>query len=137
LDSAAVSDPCPTCGGVRRGTVVQGRATLVGVATVTAHASVGFNPIRPWQQKWRDVENGLQVLEGFYARDYAGNEAMRRGVEEFFKSCRELADWLSEHGGKPEAMAYVKSDPDLVLCDGMAQTVKHHTGSHRNGMPTR
>ncbi|PWK41665.1 hypothetical protein [Actinoplanes xinjiangensis] len=67
------------------------------------------------------------MLEDLYSRDGASNEDVRREVEEFFKSCRELADWLSEHAGKRDAMTYVNSDPDLVLCNGMTQTIKHHT----------
>lgn len=106
---------------------MQASAALAAVATLTAHLSVGYNPVRPWQQKWQDVEIGLRVLEAFYARDDANNEDVRREVEDFFKACRELADWLEQHAGKPEAMTYVNSDPDLMICDGMAQTIKHHT----------
>lgn len=101
-----------------------------------ASASVGYNPVRPWQQKWRDIEGGLAVLEDLYTRDDANNEDARRAVEDFFKDCRELADWLKEQAGKPEAMVFVNTDPDLMLCDGMAQTIKHHTrSSQRNPDP--
>ncbi|MFF7290352.1 hypothetical protein [Streptomyces griseorubiginosus] len=92
-----------------------------------ASGSIGYNPVRPWQQKWRDVINGLKVLEATYRQNDLDNEAVRRQVETFFKDCCELADWLQEQAGMSAAVGYLKSDPDLKLCDGMAQTAKHHT----------
>ena len=106
--------------------VLAGAAVAV-VAAFDASGSVGYNPVRPWQQKWRVVRSGLSAIEATYAANDINDEVIRRQVEDFFKDCRELADWLKEQAGKPEAMAYVNSDPDLVLCDGMAQTIKHHT----------
>jgi hypothetical protein len=55
------------------------------------------------------------------------NEPVRRAVEDFFADCRELADWLEENAAVPDAQAFVLADPVLHLCDGMAQTTKHHT----------
>ena len=107
--------------------MVQATAALAAVTAFDASVSVGYNPDRPWQQKWRDVQNGLSGIEQVYAAADINDEVIRRQVEDFFKGCREMADWVKEQAGKPEAMAYVNSDPDLVICDGMAQTVKHHT----------
>jgi hypothetical protein len=127
LDNVPVGKSCPSCGGSRREAVVQAGVALSAVATLTATASVGYNPQRPWQQKWRDVLHGLDVLRETYGQNDLDNEVVRRQVEDFFKDCRELADWLRQSANRPEAMDYVHADPNLELCDGMAQTTKHHT----------
>src|SRR4051794_8362001 len=122
LDDVAVEAPCPSCGGARRNTIVDLTVALGVGVVMRASASVGYNPVRPWQEKWRDIDAGLVMLESFYVRDDANNEDARRGVEDFFKACRELADWLKAHAPRPEAMTFVNTDPALQICDGMAQT---------------
>ena len=115
------------CGGLRRDAVVHAQTALAVVAALNASVSIGYDPDRPWPQKWRDVKHGLDVLEAMYAQNDLDNDVVRRQVEDFFKDCRELADWLKQQAGKPQAMSYVHTDSDLKLCDGMAQTIKHHT----------
>lgn len=133
LDETSVGQPCPSCGSGHRSTAVYAEAALVATATLNASASIGYNPLRPWPQKWRDVINGLGVIEATYRQDDLDNEAVRRQVETFFKDCCELADWLQEQAGQSTAMDYLKTDRDLKLCDGMAQTTKHHTRAPRRG----
>ena len=98
--------------------------------TSRVSASVGYGEVRPWQQKWRDIQARLTTIERTYVADDANNEEVRLQVEDFFKDCRELADWLLVDADLPEAMLYVVTDPALAVCDGLAQTIKHHT---RNG----
>ncbi|MFF9806370.1 hypothetical protein ACF1G5_14760 [Streptomyces coeruleorubidus] len=98
-------------------------ATAFGIGS-----SMGYDSQRPWQQKWRDVINGLNALQATYQQPDLDSDAVRRQVEDFFEVCCELADWLDRQAGKPRAMRYLKqTDPDLRLCDGIAQTRKHHT----------
>jgi hypothetical protein len=79
--------------------------------------AIGYNEPRPWQQKWQDVLHALEQLEGAYANiEGQGNEHLRRVVEDFFTTCRELADWLWEdkqHTGLAESAvrAFVRNDP--------------------------
>lgn len=80
--------------------------------------------------------HGLMVLRATYGQGDLDNEVVRRQAEDFFKDCRELADWLKRQAGRPEAMSYVNSHPDLMLCDGMAQTTKHHTRTASGTIPT-
>jgi hypothetical protein len=127
LDETPVGQPCPSCRGHDRRATVYAEVALVATAALNVSGSVGYNPRRPWQQKWRDVINGLDVLQATYRQSDLDNETVRRQTETFFKDCCELADWLREQAGKPEAMEYVKTDRYLRLCDGMAQTAKHHT----------
>jgi hypothetical protein len=94
--------------------------------------AIGYNEPRPWQQKWQDVLHALEQLERAYATEEGqGNEDVRRVVEEFYKTCRELADWLwadRQNTGVDESAvrAFMRDDP-LRLADAMAQTTKHHT----------
>jgi hypothetical protein len=88
---------------------------------------MGYDPSRPWQQKWRDVISGVDALEVTYQQSDLDSEAVRRQVETLFKDCRDLADWLLHQAGKPNAMDEVHTDPALKLCDGVVQTTKHHT----------
>jgi hypothetical protein len=127
LDHTPVEQPCPTCGGVRRNAVVHA-AVASGIGVVSAVGiSIGYGPNRPWQQKWHDARHGLEELEATYRKDSENNDIVRRRVEDFFRDCRELADWLKQSANRPEAMSYVNTDSDLELCDGMAQTTKHHS----------
>ncbi|TQS45588.1 hypothetical protein [Cryptosporangium phraense] len=127
LVDVPVGGPCPQCGGGRRDATVYGSVVMAASAVLTATASVGYHPGRPWQQKWRDTQSDLRQLEAVYAGPGVNNETMRRYVEAFFKDCQELADWLTHGGGSSNAMDFVHEDADLRLCDGMAQTTKHHT----------
>ena len=90
---------------------------------------MGYDLDRPWEQKWQDVTHLLQEIIATYGIRM-GNDPVRRMVEGFFDSCRELADWLERDTGKA-ALAFVNTDPDLRLCDGFAQTTKHHTRTRK------
>jgi hypothetical protein len=103
--------------------------SLVVTATMSATASVGYAPTPAWTRKWRDVLDGLAELEGLYSLPDTSNEPARRAVEVFFARCRELADWLQHNAAVDKADLYDlrSTDPALKICDGMAQTTKHHT----------
>jgi hypothetical protein len=87
---------------------------------------------RTWRRKWREVLHDRQSLADAYAEDHLDAEHLNRRVEAFFKTCRELADWIEEATGRP-AIAYVKSQPALDLCDAVAQTAKHYTRDPSRG----
>jgi hypothetical protein len=108
--------------------------------TAEAHAvalrptiAIGYNEYRPWRQKWQDLMSALGQLETAYATEEGqGNEDVRRTTEDFFATCRELADWLwqdkqNANVHKSAVMRFVLGDPHLRLADAMAQTTKHHT----------
>lgn len=127
LSEIRAGDPCPKCGSLERGRLVRVQGALGITAAVDASVSIRYNPNRPWQQKWRDVLSGLRQIEQTYGQNDLDNEIVRRQIEDFFKDCREFADWLKHSAGKAEAMNFVATDPDLKLCDALAQTTKHHT----------
>jgi predicted RNA-binding Zn-ribbon protein involved in translation (DUF1610 family) len=127
LEETADRVPCPACGSTRQTIHVTATCAMgIGSAYATS-VGIGYGPARPWQQKWRDVEQELAALEAVYAKDALSNELVRRQVDSFFDECRKVADWLKRNAGRAEAMEYVNTDFDLQLCDGMAQTDKHHT----------
>ena len=126
LGNVPVNQPCPTCGGLRRdATVFPATATARGFAPDPTIA-IGYAPQRPWQQKWHDIVDLFEQITNTY-RTRLGNEPVRLMVEDFFGSCRELADWLTKDAHNTQALAFVNSHPDLRLCDAIAQTTKHHT----------
>ena len=94
--------------------------------------AVPVKVLRTWQRKWRDLQHELQTLENTYAGKVLNVDELTRQVEYFFKTCRELADWIQEATGQP-AIAYVKSQPALDLCDAVAQTAKHYTRDPSRG----
>src|SRR5215204_2443052 len=93
LDNVPVGDQCPQCGGWRRDATATAGAVLAVVASIEASATVGYNPRRPWQQKWREVLNALNEMDAAYRQPRDSDETYRI-VENFYKVCRELADWL-------------------------------------------
>jgi hypothetical protein len=80
-------------------------------------------------RKWREVLTRLNDLEIAY--NGSNIDDLRQGVEHFLKSCRELADWL-QNGAGLNALEFVHRDKDLRICDGLAQTSKHHTREGKN-----
>ncbi|AIC71929.1 Uncharacterised protein [Mycobacteroides abscessus] len=103
-------------------------------------AAVLYLQGRHWQHKYLDVLADLRVLEEVYSLP-VGEEFTRarahelsRAAEGFFKTCRELADWIKEETGC-EAIEHVHATQGrtfpspLQLCDAVAQTAKHHTRS--------
>jgi hypothetical protein len=98
---------------------------------MAAHADIEV-PVeaqRTWQRKWRDVLACLQEMEGVYNASGADRridvDQFTRQIEGFFKTCRELADWIEGSGNGP-ALAHVRVDPSAPkVCDAVAQTAKH------------
>jgi hypothetical protein len=133
LDDVPIGRPCPNCAGLRRDARVMAQTAEVRVVALRPTIAIGYNEHRPWRQKWQDLSLALEQLEGAYATEEGqGNEHIRRMVEDFFETCRELADWLwqdkqNANVTKSAAMGFVMGDRHLRLADAMAQTTKHHT----------
>lgn len=89
-------------------------------------ASVSVVTHRTSQRKWRDVMHARNAIVEVYERKGIDVDDFTRRVEQFFKTCHELGDWIEEQIGHP-AKDYAKSPPILELCDAVAQTAKHHT----------
>jgi hypothetical protein len=113
--------------------MVQGIAAVGAAAVASASIEVSHPKQKAWERKWLEVEIQLQKLEDYYASRRPGfyHVEIEMLAEGYFRLCRELADALWEHhtaGGldKNTVMAFVRSDPDLRVVDGMAQTIKHN-----------
>ena len=140
LDEVPINQPCPKCGGLRRSATATPPAAMAHAHVPRPTIAIGYDNPRPWQQKWQDVQDGLKRVETIYAsKEAIGNEEVRRPVEEFFKACRELADWLWGNSGvkKPVVIQLIRRSPYLRLADGMAQTTKHHTRTGKDPMTAR
>jgi hypothetical protein len=130
LDASPVGRPCPQCGGLRRDATVSGQTAEGRVEFPSPTIAIGYPSPRPWQQQWQDILRALKPVERAYmTQGGLSNEDVRRDIENFFKVCRELADWLWQNTGvsKPTAIKRVHRSHYLRLADAMAQTAKHHT----------
>jgi hypothetical protein len=90
-------------------------------------ASVNGVPQRTWQRKWRDIQNAHTALAGIYGGKGLDQDGFTTAIEVFFKTCRELADWIDQQQPGYNATNYVNHGQWLEFCDAMAQTAKHHT----------
>lgn len=102
-------------------------AGLVVTPRITMKASVPVGNQRQWQRKWRDIEHAYAELAAAYQGNGINDDDFTRRIEVFFKTCRELADWIDNHQPGFNAMDYVNNQPWLEYCDALAQTAKHHT----------
>ena len=82
---------------------------------------------RTWQRKWRDVLHAYDEVAESYKGGGLNDDKFTRRIELFFKTCRELADWLDEGDTRRDAKGYVNTATSLKFCDALAQTAKHHT----------
>lgn len=130
LDDVPVGQPCPRCGGLRRDASPTAQTATARAEAFMPTIAIGYGDPRPWEQKWQDLLHALQEIERAYiTREFESNEDVRRAVEGFFKTCRELGDWLWQNGGYDRAavLKFMLDDPHLLLADAIAQTTKHHT----------
>lgn len=96
-------------------------------ARYTVKASVPVGHRRPWQRKWRDTRHAYdQLVEACKGPGIHDDDFTRR-IESFFKTCRELADWIDKELTGRGAVTYVHTAPSLKIGDALAQTAKHHT----------
>ena len=96
---------------------------------------IGYPAPRPWEQKLQDLVAALEPIEYAYTTNKGlSNEGVRRDVEDFFRYCRELADWLWQNTAVSEQTIrqLIKNSHYLRLADAMAQTTKHHTRTGKN-----
>lgn len=130
LDASPVGQPCPRCGGLRRDATVLGQTARAVAVVPVPTIAIGYPISRPWQQKWQDILDALKPIERVYiTKDGLSNEDIRRDIEEFFRICREMADWLWQNTSlsKGTVMKRVMNSHYLRLADAIAQTAKHHT----------
>jgi hypothetical protein len=132
LDDTPIDQPCPQCGGSRRDAIVTPPTAIIGVNAPRPAIVIGYDQPRPWQQKWQAVLYELEQMERAYTGESSqGNQRIQQIIEDFFRSCRELADWLWQDKQtnltESVVMQFVWGDRDLRVADGMAQTIKHHT----------
>lgn len=133
LDETPSAEPCPSCGSNRRSATAMPDAAAAEASAPGIASSMGYDPHRPWQQKWRDVCHRLDVLRATYRQASLDSDDVRRQVEDFFQDCCDLAEWLERQVTTSGAMDFFKHDKDLRLCDGMSQTRKHHSRDPRRG----
>ncbi|MFT9661757.1 hypothetical protein ACM0CQ_05805 [Mycobacteroides abscessus subsp. abscessus] len=117
-----------------------------GNVVIRPQTAVLYLPARHWQHKYLDVLADLRVLEAVYnvppdeQFTPARAHELSRAAEGFFKTCRELADWIEEETcctaiGHIHDTGRRAFPTPLQLCDAVAQTAKHHTRTKQKQDP--
>jgi hypothetical protein len=132
LDDVPVGEACPACGSTRRNAHVRAEAILAVTAISRPGIRIDYNPSRPWYEKWHDVRQHLDALEAVCRPGaYQGNDPVVRSFKTFFTECFHLGDWLWDDpasGLSEQAVQqFILGDPALRICEGMANTNKHHS----------
>ncbi|MET3934851.1 hypothetical protein [Arthrobacter sp. OAP107] len=117
--------PCPVCGHASATLDLSG----VGILDV-ATAEVGYGPQKSWLEQWGVVERSYEKLKGIYD-SLTDNQIATSTVKEFFIHCWHLKDWLVEDREisveSADIGVLLRTEPDLKVCNAMANTSKHHT----------
>jgi hypothetical protein len=133
---------CPTCGSSSQN--VRAYADVaIGLATaINPGVSLTFNSDQSWYAKWHKVKQSLATVEtACHPSSYQGNDPAKRAVESFFVDCFHMGDWLWEDPStgltKPQVCAFVETDPNLRVCEGVANTDKHRVRSKPGAMTAK
>ena len=133
LGGVPTHQPCTSCGGSGRDALVTA-SIYVGVVASSPEVEVELDPHRPWYQKWSNTLRALDSLETAYGRAPAGgNVEVDARVERFFSECNDMRDWLkADKVNLPsltdqDVMDHAFGEKGLRVCNGIANTHKHHT----------
>ncbi len=133
LDDVPVGDPCPQCGGERRGAVVQGEVALAAVSALSATVEIGYNPASGWTDQWRTIQRHLtQLREQYRGNEMRGNLQLVDTVDALFLALYHLRDWLYQDRatGLSDSVVdnHISNCPrSLGVCRAYANTRKHMT----------
>jgi hypothetical protein len=94
--------------------------------------SVTYGPQRPWTSQWLNVLQHLETVEaGCRPESYQGNAPLKLAIENFFIQCFHFGDWLwmDQTTGltRDKVVDFIRRDSALRICEGIANTSKHHT----------
>jgi hypothetical protein len=122
-------EPCTDCGSIRVTALTYAPGPIVFGGEGGAYTEYGT--ARPWQEQWYRGKEHLKKLKAIYQPGgYQGEVAARAAVEDFFEHCLRVGDWLwgdkeETRCDKPEVQKFIRNDPSLKICTGIANTSKH------------
>jgi len=131
LDDVPTGDPCPRCGGRRRGAQISGSAALAAASAMTGTIRIGYNQEPGWTYQWGIIQRHLARLreqyQGINTRD---NIHAEETVHALFLALTHLADWLHQDQAtgltKATVDTHVHNHPaSLGVCRAYANTFKH------------
>lgn len=132
LDEVAPGERCPQCGSTRRTQTIVLPTIEVETKVFEPTLEIGENPDRPWVEKWEQVLRYLEDVEDAYTKDgkNLGNAEIRQRAIRFFNECNDMMDWLATnktelpHLAEADIVNHVRNDPNLQICNGLADTYK-------------
>ncbi|MDN4611464.1 hypothetical protein [Arthrobacter burdickii] len=93
------------------------------------HVEVGFGAEKSWLEQWGLVERAYKRVQDLYAAGSVDNREAQAVVKEFFIHSWHLSDWLRKDPSTSvrfeDIGTLVTSQPDMRVCNAMANTSKH------------
>lgn len=112
----------------------------VGISA-TLTTTVTYVPVRPWQDKWREVLRRRERLQRAYsgALSPLSNDDCKDFVVDFADSCLEVRDHLYQDPASPilqnDANNAVTSATYLPIVRDLSNIDKHHTSTRATTLP--
>jgi hypothetical protein len=125
---------CPHCGHGLIGVQLGGEGTLE-----ISKVEVGYGAQKSWLEQWGQVERSYKKVQSLYTGPVDNQEATTL-VKDFFAHSWHLSDWLAKDTAtsvqKRDIGTLLQSEPDLKICNAIANTSKHYSRGE-NAMSAR
>jgi hypothetical protein len=137
-----LTQPCPACGSSSQSAAIQATAAVGVAAAVGPGLSLTFNPDQPWYSQWYKVKQSLTTIEDTCRPEsYRGNDPVKHAIENFFTNCLDMGDWLwndpSTGLSQTRVHNFIDNNPNLQICNGMANTTKHRIRKYSENITAR
>ncbi|WP_306914458.1 MULTISPECIES: hypothetical protein [unclassified Arthrobacter] len=101
---------------------------------------VGYGAQKSWLEQWGQVERSYKKVQNLQAGPVDNQEALT-AVKDFFIHSRHLGDWLVDdretNVQQQDIDTLLQSEPDLQICNALANTPAHQTPERANAMGAR
>lgn len=103
----------------------------VSVIADQASIAVGYNPVRPWQEKWRDALHGHSEIDRCYA-GHGNNDDCRRTLTNACKAVWDVREHIMRDPAVPANVQHLvdacaRLAPALSIAGAPGDKDKHHT----------
>lgn len=135
LPEDSKSGRCPHCGHAWAGAQPGGTGIPGG-----AKVEVGYGAPKSWLEQWGQVEHSYKRVQNLQAGPVDNQEAPT-AVKDFSIHSRHLGDWLVDDTEttvqQQDIDTLLESEPDLQICNALADTPAHQTPGRANAISAR
>lgn len=126
LPEDSESGRCPHCGHAW----IKSNFTGAGTLEVT-RIEIGYGAQKSWLEQWGQVERSYKKIQDLYKATAVDNLEAQTVLKDFFMHSWHLGEWLAKDSETsvqgPEIKALLDSEPDIEICNAMANTAKHYS----------